>query len=160
MPIVDVQTTVTPENDLVFVISVDIGDFNGNINAIDLRVTPDQEGFLNISESGIDINDAEFFEPGDNATFINPLLVLPETAGGFGFARVGGFFDDGEELVFATGPLGEQITINEPIFLSNVVLPRGNTASARIGFFDAGIELASIDFRLVPEPNTFVLMAM
>lgn len=156
-PALNIQQSVSSQGNNIYSIFLDFGSLNGNINAFEVFIAPEQGKFLNVSESGFDTGDLAPFEPGDEATFTNFLITQPPSLGGLDFVVVGGYDENRDQFFYASGPLGEQIDVDGPIFLNNIMLLSGSSATGRIRLVDAGVVLGQLDFTLIPEPTTALL---
>ena len=152
--IVDQTVSASGDNYAVF---LDTSDLDGMFNSIRVTITPDSDQFAEFLYS---IDGFIPPGPGDDWTFTNLLLGFPPP-GGYGFSTVGASDDGPQGFSYTSGPLGAVISVDEPIFFNNIVLPTGNTATGLIELIDTGVILAELPCTLpVPEHMSYVLVCL
>jgi hypothetical protein len=139
--------------------------FNGQFNAVSAEIIPAAPaafGSINMGLNGIIPRSA-----GEPLTFRSRWLDAPVVDGGQGWSILG--ITVAPNLVkFDGGPLGQVIdTSAQPggrLFLANVVLPYGSTATANVLLAGNGLTLAQLSTTFatgnVPEPATLMLAGL
>ena len=143
-PFVNVDVRLASDLD-IYSVHLDTGDLDDQFNSIRVVITPDSRPFVDFVPGGLD--GFVPLGPSDDATFTNASLTLP-TPLGLGFSTVGDQDDSENGFSYTTGPLGANISSAVPIFLNNVVLPAGGTATAMVELIDTGAVIRELPFFL------------
>lgn len=139
--------------------------FNGQFNAVATEIIPAAPAVFANIDSGF--NGPNPRSAGEPLTFRSRWLDTPIVNGGQGWTTLG--ITVAPNLVkFDGGPLGQQIdTSTQPggrLFLANVVLPAGATATANVQLYGNGLNLAQLSTTFatgnIPEPATLMLASL
>jgi len=151
-----------------FAISLVTDDVDNMFNTIIAEILPAApNSFVNFDADGVD---GAPLGPGADASFINALMAAPSAFGGLGYTLIDGgtanvSASGAGGIGFNAGPLGANITSQDPIFLSNVVLPTGGAGSYSIQLVDTGNVLATLSGTfggqvVIPEPGTLLMASL
>ncbi len=139
--------------------------FNGQFNVVATEIIPTAPAAFTNIDTGL--NGMIPRSAGEPFTFRNRWLDAPLVHGGQGWTTLG--ITVAPNLVkFDGGPLGQQIdTSAQPggrLFLANVVLPYGSTATANVQLYGNGLNLTQLSTTFasgnVPEPATVTLAGL
>jgi hypothetical protein len=139
--------------------------FNGQFNVVEAEIIPAAPALFANIDSGL--NGLTPRSAGEPFTFRSRWLDAPVVDGGQGWSVLG-ITVSPTVVEFAGSPLGLQIdTSTQPggrLFLANVVLPYGATATANVELVGNGLTLANLSTTfatgIVPEPATVMLASL
>jgi len=147
---------------LGFNLFLDTGDADGEFNTIIVEVLPEAGDTLqNYNPSGT--SGFTPLGPGADASYTNAFLGAPVAFGGLGFSVIDGGTDNvsssgPDGIGYNAGPLGANISSQDPIHLNTVILPNHTgRATANVRLINTGNVIAELSVRLVPEPTTLAL---
>lgn len=139
--------------------------FNGQFDVVGAEVIPAAPALFASIDSGL--NGLAPRSAGEPFTFRSRWLDAPVVDGGQGWSVLG-ITTSPTLVTFAGSPLGQKIdTSTQPggrLFLANVVLPIGATATANVELVGNGLTLANLSTTFatgnVPEPATLTLAGL